>query len=117
MNYSSEGVLMNSDGSNYYVTQTPSTILTKEVVSNFINKFSRHKNNIFDYRDKLRTNLLNGRFFIEIDVNDLKNYNENLKEYLYKQPVQFIEQVCFSFISIFYLSILIITMIIKEYKY
>ena len=95
MNNSSEGILINSDGSNHYSRNVPSSILNKQIVVDFINKFSRHKNNQFEYRELLKQNLMSGRYFIEIDVNDLRNYNEQLKEYLYTQPGQFIEQVCF----------------------
>ncbi|EDR25553.1 minichromosome maintenance protein, putative [Entamoeba dispar SAW760] len=86
-----EGVLAVSDGHDLYTNDFGSVRgnLEPKIIS-FVKNFSKHKNNIFDYREQLQRNIRMGKYFLEIDIMDLQNFDESLKEALFKHASEFI---------------------------
>jgi len=54
-------------------------------------------NDFFNYRDTLKRNYNLGQYFLEVHLGDLSSFDETLAESLYKQPVEHLPVVSFSF--------------------
>lgn len=90
-----EGVLVTSDGRDLYTGDIGSVRGNIEPkIAGFIKNYSRHRNNVFDYREQLQKNIRMGRYFLEVDISDLQNHDESMKEALFKHAGEFISIVC-----------------------
>ncbi|KAI1117383.1 MCM2/3/5 family protein [Nemania sp. NC0429] len=79
----SVSVFQNSSGPN-----EDSRLQLQEQLINFILQF-RH-DNIFVYRDQLRENALLKKFYCDVNITDLINYNEELAHRLVTEPAEMI---------------------------
>jgi DNA replication licensing factor MCM5 len=60
----------------------------------FIQNFRKNENE-YVYRDKLRTNILRKEYQLQIELEDLRNFDEELEEMLRKSPGEMIPLVSF----------------------
>ena len=68
---------------------TPSDV--EEKTKQFIRDF--RVGTVFIYRERLLNNAQQGRYHLEIDLEHLKNFSEELHDIITKQPAQYLENV------------------------
>ncbi|KAL7718307.1 DNA replication licensing factor MCM5 [Entamoeba marina] len=85
------GVLQPSDGRDLYAADIGDIRGNLEPkIQSFVRNYSKHQNNVFNYREDLQRNVRMGNYYLEVDMKDIQNYDENLKEALYKHATEFI---------------------------
>ncbi|XP_073812632.1 minichromosome maintenance 5 [Musca autumnalis] len=62
----------------------------KKKYKEFIRTFNED-NFFYKYRDTLKRNYLNGRYFLEVEMEDLAGYDESLADKLTKQPTEHLQ--------------------------
>uniref|UniRef100_A0A0A1X8M6 DNA replication licensing factor MCM5 n=1 Tax=Zeugodacus cucurbitae TaxID=28588 RepID=A0A0A1X8M6_ZEUCU len=62
----------------------------KKKYKEFLRTFSED-NFFYKYRDTLKRNYLNGRYFLEVEMEDLTGFDEVLADKLYKQPTEHLQ--------------------------
>ncbi|XP_055906506.1 DNA replication licensing factor Mcm5 [Eupeodes corollae] len=62
----------------------------KKKYKDFIRTFNE-ENFFYKYRDTLKRNYLNGRYFLEVEIDDLAGFDETLADKLYKQPTEHLQ--------------------------
>ncbi|ELP88089.1 DNA replication licensing factor mcm5, putative [Entamoeba invadens IP1] len=86
-----EGIIATSDGSDVYSTDVGNVRGNIELkIRNFVKNYSRHKNNVFEYREQLKANVIDGKYFLEVDISDIQNFDESIKEAFYKHSSEFL---------------------------
>ena len=63
----------------------------EEATKRFIRDF--RVGTVFIYRERLLNNAQQGRYHLEIDLEHLKNFSEELHDVITKQPAQYLENV------------------------
>lgn len=64
--------------------------MLKKKYKDFIRTFNE-ENFFYKYRDTLKRNYLNGRYFLEVEIDDLAGFDETLADKLYKQPTEHLQ--------------------------
>lgn len=68
-----------------------------EAFKTFLRSFSGEGGNSFPYRDKLRQNSKLGKRYLEVDIDDLRSFNDSLASSLISYPISFMPKVKYTF--------------------
>lgn len=64
-----------------------------EAFKTFLRSFSGEGGNSFPYRDKLRQNSKLEKKFLEVDIDDLRSFNDSLASSLVSHPITYLPKV------------------------
>lgn len=64
-----------------------------EAFKTFLRSFSGEGSNSFPYRDKLRQNSKLEKRYLEVDIDDLRSYNDTLASLLISNPASYLPKV------------------------
>lgn len=64
-----------------------------EAFKKFLRSFSGEGGNSFPYRDKLRQNSKLEKKYLEVDIDDLRSFNDTLASNLLSQPISYLPKV------------------------
>lgn len=83
-----------------------------EAFKTFLRSFSGEGGNSFPYRDKLRQNSKLEKKFLEVDIDDLRSFNDSLASSLISHPITYLPKV---HLIIFLLSKLILILFFSHF--